>query len=93
MAQHSHFHLPGEFPAGTDPHSRRNSLVELAVVLCLEGGNWLDCIPLGLVEERIGHLAARTDAAYCPVAGANQELVDSTRALHRTLPALRLVEE
>ena len=41
----------------------------------------------------MGHLAERTDAAQCPVAGANQELVDSTRALRRALLALRLVEQ
>jgi hypothetical protein len=106
MAQHSHFHLPCEFGARTDPYSRRkrtlhcNSRVELAVVPCPEvGGNWLDCIRLGWVEERIEHLGPRTVAAAdtgsapCPVAEGNQELVDSTRALHHTLPALRQVEQ
>jgi hypothetical protein len=39
----------------------------------------------------MGHLAERT--APCPVEGGTQELVDSTRALRRTLPPLRLVEQ
>jgi hypothetical protein len=110
MAQHSHFHLPCEFVARTDPYSRRkqrlhcNSRVELAVVLCPEvGGGWSDCIPLGLVEEeeRIDHLVPRivavavadTGSAPCPVAEGSQEPVGNTRALYRTLLALRPVEQ
>ena len=65
MAQHSHFHLPGESVARRDPCLRPkpwlhcNSPVGLAVELCLEVVG--DC--LGSVEERIDQLVQRIGTA------------------------------
>ena len=98
MAQHSHFHLPCEYGARTDPYSRRkqtphcNYPVDLGVGPCPEvEGYWLRCTPLGSVEEvRIDHPVERigavadTDLALSQVVveGSQEPVVDSL-AQHR----------